>query len=68
MEERIRHAFTTPLERFEFLGGAERHKLDWTDAVHVKQRFQAFAPTIGGAVNRIAWQRGRPILKRFQRS
>ncbi len=68
MEERIRHAFNTSLTRFEFLGDAERHKLDWTDAVHVKQRFQAFAPTIGGAVNRIAWQRGRPILKRFQRS
>jgi CelD/BcsL family acetyltransferase involved in cellulose biosynthesis len=65
MEERIRHAFTTPLRRFEFLGGAERHKLDWTDAVHVKQRFQAFAPTVGGAVNRIAWQWGRPIAKRF---
>jgi hypothetical protein len=36
--------------------------------VHVKQRFQAFAPTIGGVVDRIAWQRGRPILKRLQRS
>jgi CelD/BcsL family acetyltransferase involved in cellulose biosynthesis len=68
MEERIRHAFTTPLRRFEFLGRAERHKLDWTDAVHVKQRFQAFAPTVGGAVNRIAWQWGRPILKRIQQS
>jgi CelD/BcsL family acetyltransferase involved in cellulose biosynthesis len=66
MEERIRHAFTTPLKRFEFLGGAERHKLDWTDTVHVKQRLQAFTPTIGGTVNRIAWQRGRPILKRIQ--
>jgi CelD/BcsL family acetyltransferase involved in cellulose biosynthesis len=68
MEERIRHAFTTPLTRFEFLGGAERHKLDWTDAVHVKQRLQAFAPTIGGAASRLAWERGRPILKRFQRA
>jgi CelD/BcsL family acetyltransferase involved in cellulose biosynthesis len=68
MEERIRHAFTTPLTRFEFLGGAERHKLDWTSAVHVKQRFQAFAPNIGGAVNQIAWQRARPILKRIQQS
>jgi CelD/BcsL family acetyltransferase involved in cellulose biosynthesis len=68
MEDRIRHAFTSPLKRFEFLGGAEPHKLDWTEAVHVKQRLQAFAPTIGGAVDRIAWQRGRPILKRLQRS
>jgi CelD/BcsL family acetyltransferase involved in cellulose biosynthesis len=67
LEERIRHAFMSALERFEFLGAAERHKLDWTDAVHTKQRIQAFAPTLGGAVNRIAWQRGRPILKRLRR-
>jgi CelD/BcsL family acetyltransferase involved in cellulose biosynthesis len=66
MEERIRHAFDSSLQRFEFLGAAERHKLDWTDSVHVKQRFQAFAPTVVGAANRIAWQRGRPILRRFR--
>lgn len=67
LEERIRHAFMSALERFEFLGAAERHKLDWTGAVHTKQRIQAFAPTLGGAVDRIAWQRGRPILKRLRR-
>ena len=68
MEDRIRHAFNTSIKRFEFLGDAERHKLDWTDEVHVKQRLQAFTPTLGGTVNRIAWERGRPLLKRFQRS
>jgi CelD/BcsL family acetyltransferase involved in cellulose biosynthesis len=65
LEERIRYAFRSALERFEFLGAAERHKLDWTDTVHAKQRVQAFASTIGGAVNRVAWQRGRPIVKRL---
>jgi CelD/BcsL family acetyltransferase involved in cellulose biosynthesis len=68
MEARIRHAFNTPLTRFEFLGRAERHKLDWTDALHVKQRLQAFAPTIGGTANRLAWEWGRPVLKRIQRA
>jgi hypothetical protein len=36
--------------------------------VHVKQRFQAFAPTVGDAVNRIAWQWGRRIVNGFQQS
>ena len=67
MEERIRHAFETGLKRFEFLGDPERHKLDWMDDLWVRRRVQMFAPTVAGALNRIAWQRGRPALIRARR-
>lgn len=67
MRERIRHAFASSLARFEFLGAAERHKLDWTSTVRDLRRVQEFAPTAAGAANRIAWTHGRPIAKRLIR-
>ena len=65
MEARIQHAFAASLKRFDFLGAPERHKLDWTDTLHETQRLQAFAPTVRGAINRVVWERGRPLVKRL---
>jgi CelD/BcsL family acetyltransferase involved in cellulose biosynthesis len=65
MREQIRSAFAGSLERFEFLGGADRHKLAWTDAVHDRIRVQAFAPNPAGALDRLMWERGRPVAKRL---
>ncbi|UJA19978.1 GNAT family N-acetyltransferase [Thermoleophilia bacterium SCSIO 60948] len=59
MQARIRHAFDSGLEGFEFLGSEARHKLDWTDTCHERDRIQAFRP-LGGALDRLAWERGRP--------
>lgn len=48
MRERFQHAFTASLERFEFLGAAERHKLDWTDTCHELPRIQRSRPPFRG--------------------
>jgi len=65
--ERLQHAFAARLRRYEFLGAADRHKLDWTGSVRARRRLQAFAPNVAGHVNKFAWQRGRPALKRLLR-
>lgn len=62
---RIEHSFEAGLDRYEFLGNAERHKLDWTDAIHERRRLQLFPPNLRGRVERAAWTHLRPIAKRI---
>jgi CelD/BcsL family acetyltransferase involved in cellulose biosynthesis len=67
MRARLEYAFDASLKRFEFLGAAEPHKLDWTDSVRDRLRLQAFARTLRGQASRAAWERARPAVKRLLR-
>lgn len=60
----IEYANEKGLQRFEFLGGEDPWKLEWTDDVREVRLFQAFAPTARGAVEWWLHSRARPLAKR----
>jgi CelD/BcsL family acetyltransferase involved in cellulose biosynthesis len=60
-QEMIARAFSTGVERYEFLGRDEPWKLEWTDAACERVRLQAFAPSLPGFVDRAAYAVGRPL-------
>lgn len=64
-QARLRNAFESGLQSFEFLGQPDSHKLDWTDTCRTLVRVQAFAPSFRGTVSRVAWQHGRPLAQRL---
>ena len=61
---KLEHCFSAGLESYEFLGQAERHKLDWTEDCRELARLQVFAPTLAGRGSRIAWTHGRGLALR----
>jgi len=61
---RLEHAFSSGLERYEFLGQPEPHKLEWTRDCRELTRLQIFAPTPAGWASHQAWTRGRRVAKR----
>lgn len=63
-EEQIRRAFDAGLESYEFLGDAAPWKLEWTSDVRTLLRVDAFAPSLGGRAQRVAYAYGRPLAKR----
>ena len=44
----VARAFETGLQTYEFLGSADRYKLDWTDTVHEIDEVRLFPHTAGG--------------------
>ena len=58
---RIEQAHESGLDRYEFLGDADRHKLDWTHCLHDRVRAQLFDPTARGLAERLAWRYGRSL-------
>lgn len=64
-EAMIRRAFELGLDSYEFLGSDEPWKLAWTGTVRELKLLQAFAPTLPGTVDRLAWAAGRPAAKRI---
>jgi CelD/BcsL family acetyltransferase involved in cellulose biosynthesis len=62
--EAIRRAFEQGLAVYDFLGGEDRYKLEWTEAVRERTRVQAFGRTPAGTASFLAWRYGRPALKR----
>ena len=48
VHEMLERAFSSGLERFEFLGQPESWKLEWTDDVRVLMVVDAFAPSLPG--------------------
>jgi CelD/BcsL family acetyltransferase involved in cellulose biosynthesis len=48
VQEMLERAFSSDLERFEFLGQPESWKLEWTDDVRVLVVVDAFAPSLPG--------------------
>ena len=65
--EQLARAFELGLRRYEFLGTDEVYKTVWTPAVHERRVLQAFAPTLGGVVERAAYAYGRPLARRLLR-
>ncbi len=65
--EMIERCFTRGLQAYEFLGDADEYKLRWTDACHERIRVQAFAPGIGGLVDRGIQVQGRRAARRLLR-
>jgi CelD/BcsL family acetyltransferase involved in cellulose biosynthesis len=63
--ESLRRAFESPeLHTYEFLGSDDAYKLAWTAATRDRVRLQSFPATPPGAIERLAWTRGRPLAKR----
>jgi CelD/BcsL family acetyltransferase involved in cellulose biosynthesis len=63
----LRRAFEQGLRSYELLGAAEPYKLVWASETHDRVRFQAFARSLSGQLDRLAWSRGRPaVLKTRQ--
>lgn len=60
----IEHAFDSGARSYEFLGGADSGKLAWATEVRERMLFQAFAPSVPGALDWAAFAVGRPAVKR----
>jgi CelD/BcsL family acetyltransferase involved in cellulose biosynthesis len=63
-QERLRYCFETGVTRYEFLGGAFDHKLEWTHNERALFRIQGFRRTPGGIAGAAAWKYGRPMARR----
>ena len=62
-QEVVRAAFERGARSYEFLGGPDAHKLDWTDHVRERQLLQAFAPTPAGLAELAAFRYARPLAR-----
>lgn len=62
--EMLARAFESGLASYEFLGSDAPWKRAWTDSTRPLLLFQAFAPTLAGAVDWAAFAYGRPLAKR----
>ncbi len=60
----IQRAFAQGLPTYEFGGNTEPWKLDWTSSVREKKLLQAFAPSLAGRTDALAFRYGRPVAKR----
>ncbi len=60
----LERAFAIGLERYEFLGGDDDYKRRWATGTRTLLRFEAFAATPLGLVNRAAFGYGRPLARR----
>ena len=64
---RLQDCFRRGLDRFEFLGAADRHKLDWTASCHDRVRIQLFSRSPQGRAEHLAWVHGRELRARVLR-
>jgi CelD/BcsL family acetyltransferase involved in cellulose biosynthesis len=60
----IERAYSIGLERYEFLGGPNPYKLEWSDGLHDRVRLQAFRPSPAGLATWLAYRHARPVGKR----
>ena len=60
----VRSAFERGARRYEFLGDADRHKLEWTSNVRERLLLQAFAARPAGLAELAAFRFGRPAAQR----
>jgi CelD/BcsL family acetyltransferase involved in cellulose biosynthesis len=63
----LNRAFDGGLARFDFLGGDEPWKLEWTATCRERVIVHAFAPSLAGSLERVAITYGRPIRARARR-
>jgi CelD/BcsL family acetyltransferase involved in cellulose biosynthesis len=65
MREYIHGAFADGLRRIEMLGDDEAYKRVWCPETRETIGLQAFAPSIAGRLDRLAFVQGRPLAKRL---
>jgi len=65
LNELVHRAFENRLSRVEMLGTDDAYKHTWCSDAHERIGVQAFAPTIVGRIDHLAYARGRPLLKRL---
>ena len=65
MRELIHNAFAEGLRRVEMLGEDETYKRVWCPETRERIGLQAFAPSIAGRVDHLAYAHGRPLAKRL---
>jgi CelD/BcsL family acetyltransferase involved in cellulose biosynthesis len=65
MRELIHDAFADGLRRIEMLGEDESYKRVWCPETRETIALQAFAPSVPGRIDRLAFTHGRPLAKRL---
>jgi CelD/BcsL family acetyltransferase involved in cellulose biosynthesis len=65
LRELLSRAFARQLARFEFLGEGEPYKLAWTSTTQQRWVVQAFAPSMTGVAEWVAFHYGRPFVKKM---
>lgn len=65
LHEIVRSAFEEGLRRVEMLGEDESYKRVWCPETRETIALQAFAPSLAGRIDRLAFTRGRPLAKRL---
>jgi CelD/BcsL family acetyltransferase involved in cellulose biosynthesis len=68
VEEMLERAFSSGLERFEFLGQPESWKLEWTDETRVLVIVDAFAPSLQGRADLAAHSLHRSLRRLGRRA
>ena len=63
--EMLKYTFTKRLRRYDFAGGYEAFKMDWTHSYNDRIRLQAFAPSTPGLLEYAAFAYARPFVKRI---
>jgi hypothetical protein len=61
----VEHAFRCGARRIEFHGGADPDKLRFTETVHERVVFDAFAGSTAGRLDWGLFRYGRPMAKRM---
>jgi len=61
--EMLKYAFAKHLSRYDFAGGDEPFKMDWTHSYNDRIRLQAFAPSPPGLLEYVAFAYGRRLVK-----
>jgi CelD/BcsL family acetyltransferase involved in cellulose biosynthesis len=64
LQDVIARAFENETKSYEFLGAEEAFKLEWATGRRERKLLQAFAPSLAGLVDRMAFAYGRPVAKR----
>jgi CelD/BcsL family acetyltransferase involved in cellulose biosynthesis len=64
--ELLARCFAAGSRRYEFLGGAERYKLQFARGTRDLVEIRAFAPGLGGRVEHAVYAYGRPLARRVR--
>jgi CelD/BcsL family acetyltransferase involved in cellulose biosynthesis len=65
LDELVRRAFENRLSRVEMLGTDDAYKRTWCPDTHERIGLQAFAPSLAGRIDHLAYAHGRPLAKRL---
>jgi CelD/BcsL family acetyltransferase involved in cellulose biosynthesis len=64
----LERAFASGLATYEFLGGEQEWKSEWSDRSRDRLALHAFSPSLLGRLDRAAFKYGRPLARGLQRA